>query len=254
MLLPLALAFALLAGDPAPSGPVTPDCCAYPELPAHAASLEQLVPPGWSIETQARGAFDKESRPAVALVLHDAPVAATPARPAGVPRILAVALQNPDGSYDLTVQNHTLIPRLSEQDRYDYHLGAGKPEKDVEIPGLDFHRGALRVRLFAEFDTGSAAEDDRTYTFRLVGGRLLLIGYDSSFVLYSLESGAWSIDFLTRKISLTSGESCAGRSDVIRHCRWRTSWKDLKAGPLLTIDEVGNGLSDFEPENLWPED
>lgn len=229
----------------------TQDCCAYPTLPAHARSLGEFVPQGWAIEAQARGVLDEGRHPAVAFILH---ANGTARLPAMLPRILAVALQTPDGSLDLVVQNHTLLPRLSEDDARwrSYTLG----ERDSvparpQAPPLDFHRGALRVRLFEDDDRGPLASHDQTFAFRLKGGTFLLIGYDDSFITGHLGAGGWSIDFLTRKATLTTGDSCAGRAEDVQHCRWRAHPETLKPAPLLSIEDVGDAL-DFRPQDLFP--
>lgn len=224
----------------------------YPTLPAHVQAVEQLVPPGWSVETRASGILDEGRRPAVALVLHATSAQAAPDYPETAPRLLVVAVRGAEGGYDVALQNHTLMPQLTADDLkfHGYDLGR-RAQGGGEVPGLDFHKGTLRVRLY-EWCTCHIPDDDRTYTFRLQGGKFMWIGYDSQVVNSHLESAAWSIDFLTRKISLTSGESCAGRADVLKHCRWKEDWAALKPGPLQSIEEVGSGLS-FEPQLLWPE-
>lgn len=100
--------------------------------------------------------------------------------------------------------------------------------------------------LSIDFFRGPTAALNPTYTFRFKRDRLLLIGFDSTGVNYSLVSYGVTINHLTGKASRTIGESCAGRDEVLDKCRWRTEPAPFERGPLLSIDEVGDGL-DFNP-------
>jgi hypothetical protein len=252
MLSTTLLALALANSAPDATGPSAAECCSYPTLAPHVRTEKEWVPAGWVVEATAQGILEEGRRSAVALILRDDTAAQPDSPPDTRPRLLVVGFLASAGGYDLALQNHTLLPRLTRDQalRYEYELGRRK-EDGSEAPGVDFHHGTLRVRLYFAFSGGMTAEDDRTYSFRVKDGRLLWIGYDSSVVGSDLGSAAWSVDFNSGKISLTSGDSCAGRLDVIKHCRWRTTWRSFQPKPLLSIEEVGSGL-EFKPQELWP--
>jgi hypothetical protein len=211
-------------------------CCSYPSLPAHARTIEQFIPAGWSIETQSGGALEEGHHEAVALLLRPSK---TGAADATLPRILAVVETASDGTYDLVLQNHTLIPRLSDElaDKIDYDLKGGP-----QLQG-----GSLRITVNRSIMVGPTAEADRTFIFRRISDRFVLIGYDERFVTYRLETGGVSINYLTNKFSRTTGENCAGRKDVVKRCRFNTTWHELKPAPLLSIEQVDDGFA-FDPK------
>jgi hypothetical protein len=146
---------------------------------------------------------------------------------------------SPDGTYDLVLQNHTLIPRLSDEsaDKIDYDLKGGP-----QLQG-----GRLKITVNRSIMVGPNAEVDRTFTFRRISGRFVLIGYDEGFVTYRLETGGVSVNYLTNKFSRTVGENCAGRKDVVKRCKLKTTWHKLKPAPLLSIEQVDDGFA-FDPK------
>jgi hypothetical protein len=81
-----------------------------------------------------------------------------------------------------------------------------------------------------------------TYTFRWQQGALRLIGYDYTNVQRNTgEMDTQSINYLTRRMKTSTGSI----SDDAQKTRWST----IPARPLLTIDQVGNGM-DFDPDSL----
>jgi len=213
-------------------------CCAYPPIAAHARTIEEFVPTGWSIEAESRGTLDEDHRDAISLLLRSTARAKSDVAPSTLPRILAVVERANDGSYDLVLQNHALIPRLENKVArdVDYDLKRGP-----QILG-----GVLKVKINRSIMVGSTAEVDQTFTFRRSNGRFVLIGYDEGFVTYHQDTGSVSVNYLTNKFSRTVGVNCAGRKDVVKRCKPNTTWQGLKPAPLLSIDQVGNGFA-FHP-------
>lgn len=211
----------------------------YPTIIPHSATLDGFVPKGWRIESQAQGVLEPSHQPAVAFLLHKGS-----GDDESDPRLLAVALEKPNGSFDLILQNHTFIPRLT-------HPAANDPGPDYSgDPKVEIKRGALRIYLSENWSMGSNSDMDHVFTFRFDGRRFLLIGYQYFAVTQSLDTGKVSINYLTHKLSRSRGADCAGREDVVKHCRWNTTWKAWPARPLLSIEDIGNGL-DFDPGDVW---
>lgn len=223
-----------------------PNCCAYPVLPTHASALADFVPSGWRIEIEGRGALNGDSRTAVAFVLRSTNAAYVTKLSNTNPRILAVAFTNPDGSYELALQNHTLIPRPTDTRDFDYELG--NASKGNEQKGLSFKRGMLRVAINENIYVGPSAGVYRTFTFRYRGARFELVGYDSTGIGTSNEEIVDSYNFLTRRKNTAKGEGCVGNlEDIQKYCQYKTVWTDIPNGPLLTLDNIGSGL-EFSPQ------
>jgi hypothetical protein len=232
-LLPLlAAAPAAAQEDEAP--PVT-----YPTLPARAATAEGFVPAGWRIDARAQGDLNGDGDSDLALVLRGqdpANVVSGSLGPANFdtnPRILAVAFaERGAGGYRLVVQNHRLIPRhviATIDDPFD-------PEGDA----LEIERGTLKVSLIRFASAGGWDAGGTAFTFRWQNGALRLIGYDFDNVRRNTgESTSLSINFVTRRARIATGR--------IESDAERVRWSRIRAGPLLTIDEIGDGL-EFDPD------
>ena len=213
----------------------------YPALPRQAASAEGFVPPGWQLEAQAKGDLNGDGAEDLALVLHAADPKAVVANPDGLgvdkldtnPRILAVAFARTAG-YELVLENHTLIPRRTDPVMDD-------PFDSVAASGLEVARGALRLRLGVFASAGSWSMSTIATTFRWQNGRFELIGYDRTETNRgSGEIEGLSINYLTRRAKRSQG--------TIESDAERTRWETLPRGPLLSLDEVGDGL-EFDPDS-----
>ncbi len=248
-------AIAISSSARAAPPPVSGGCCSFPILAPRAHEVADFVPKGWRVEAEARGAVGGDRRTTVVLVLRELNpafyVGKGPERIDTNPRMLVVAFANSDGSYELALQNHTFMPRQTaeEQQRYDYTLGTH--EGRVNIPGVEIAKSGIRLRLNEEIFVGTgggAAEIDHTYTFRIDGNKLVLIGYDSRTITYGLDVVAKSYNYLARRGSVSMGRGCAGRQeDITARCRFTTAWKTLPPGQRLSIDDIGDGLG-FEPD------
>lgn len=88
----------------------------YPTIPATAASVNDFVPKGWTIEKQVSGELSGKGLKDIALVIRDQdPHNVTKIDDSELdtnPRILVVALADPQGGYRLAASNHSLISRL----------------------------------------------------------------------------------------------------------------------------------------------
>ncbi|MGO4128938.1 hypothetical protein AB4Z01_31400 [Inquilinus sp. YAF38] len=213
----------------------------YPALPRQAASAEGFVPPGWQLEAQAKGDLDGNGKADLAFVLHATDPKNVVANPEGLgvdsldtnPRILAVAFARAAG-YELAMENHALIPRRTDPVMDD-------PFDSVAASGLEVARGTLRLRLGVFASAGSWSMSTTTMTFRWQGGRFELIGYDRTETNRgSGEIEGLSINYLTRRAKRSQG--------TIESDAEKTRWETLPRGPLLSLDEVGDGLA-FDPDS-----
>lgn len=230
----LGFAASAALAEPTPRGAETP------ALPRRADSVAAFAPPGWTIEAQAHGILGDGARPATVMVLK-----ATDPSISAVRRQLIVLCGGAHGGYALATRNSTLLPDQPANDGLGYTLG------DATQPGLQFDRGSLRVNIAQAMDAGPIAERDRSYVFRFRDGRLYLVGLDDFIVGFDLDTANWSYNYLTGKAALSRGAHCAGRRDVIAHCRYTRTWKTLSPGHPIPIDAIGDGLA-FEPETHQP--
>ena len=212
----------------------------YPKVAAHAASPEAFAPKGWRVEFTAQGDLNGDEAADVALVLRDTDPGKIidndgfgPPRFNTNPRLLVVAFRNSAGGYDLALENHTLIPRGTEPNLDDVLEDAVPPV----IAG-----GALKLSLSLFANAGGWDAGQMSFAFRWRDGRWGLVGYDSSMVQRnSGETTDVSVNFLTRKIKRTTGRIDSDKNQV--------RWTSLPPGPLLSVDEVGDGMT-FEGERL----
>lgn len=223
-----ATATPAVALDEPPAGPI-------PMLAATASTIEAFAPTGWTVEAKAEGDLDGDGRSDAAFVLRAAdPKNVLKNEGLGSPeldtnpRALAVALGRPDG-YALVTQNATLIPRHVDPVMDD-------PFGDRE---LTIERRAVKVSLAVFMSAGGWDMSRITFTFRLDGGELRLIGYDRSTV--TRNTGAMrelSVNYLAGRMSRGEGSI---ESDTMK-----TVWsKAPRRGPTLT--QIGDGL-EFDPE------
>lgn len=206
----------------------------YPALVKHAPSVEGFVPAKWRIEVKQSGDLNSDGRDDVALVLRaidprnivDMRGHGGPENYDTNPRILMVAFANAAGGYDLALENHTLIARTTEPSAQDPLDPNGVQEGGVEIKN-----GTLQVTL--GYFGGNMGH--MTYTFRFEKGGFRLIGYDSVDVERSRgTTDQVSINYMTRRMSHGVGKISDDADKV--------TWTKLPPKPLLTMQQVGDGL------------
>jgi hypothetical protein len=211
----------------------------YPPLPRQATAAEGLVPSGWTLEAKVEGDLNGDGKADLALVLHATDPKNVVANPDGFgpdsldtnPRILAVAFARA-GGYELALENHALIPRRTDPVLDD-------PFDSTAASGLEVARGTLRLRLGVFASAGSWSMSTTAMTFRWQNGRFELIGYDTTETNRgSGEITGLSINYVTRRAKRTEG--------TIESDAETARWETLPRRPLLSLDEVGDGLA-FDP-------
>jgi hypothetical protein len=223
----------LLSGPAVATEPVILPA-SYPALVKHAGSIEGFVPMEWRIEIQKSGDLNGDGRDDVALVLRglDERNIIDMRGQGGSenfdtnPRILMAAFANAAGGYDLALENHALIARATEPSAQDPLDPNGVQEGGVEIKN-----GTLQVTL--GYFGGNMGHF--TYTFRFDKTAFKLIGYDSIDVeRYKGTIRQVSINYSTRRMSRSAGSISDDKDKV--------TWTKLPAKPLLTMQQVGDGM------------
>jgi hypothetical protein len=211
---------------------------AYPPIAAVSATPEGFAPKDWPIEFKSTGDLNGDGADDLVLVLRDTDphnildnAGFGPDRFNTNPRLLVVALRRPQGGYERVLADHTLITRATEPNLDDVL---------EDKSSVESHRGALRVTLHLFASAGGWTMGSMTYSFRLQQGSFVLIGYDSSMVQRnSGQTEDISINYLTRKRKDATGS--------IENDRQNVRWKTLPPAPLLTLEQVGDGM-EFDPD------
>jgi hypothetical protein len=142
--------------------------------------------------------------------------------------MLVVVFGSKGGGYDLAVANHKLIPRRTN------------PNQDPPFNGVTIAKGVLRVTMHEFLEAGGWRSGTSSFVFRWQDGALRLIGYDRDAIIKN--TGATekvSVDYPARRMVTTTGTMAGDVED-------RTETVTLPRKPLLTLDQVGDGLM-FEP-------
>jgi hypothetical protein len=212
----------------------------YPALAAAAPDGKGFVPHGWRLEDKESGDLDGDGIGDLALLMQMQDPANILDNRVGMcgqtldtnPRILAVALGMRGGGYRLVVQNHRLIPRRDNACAADV----------FEEGGIEIARGALHIDLSHFMSAGGWSAGTSRFHFRWSGNALRLIGFDYTNVQRNTGAlSTLSINYLTRGVKIEHGNISADRQNV--------RWTRLGPGPLLTVDQIGDGTA-FDPEGL----
>lgn len=212
---------------------------AYPSIAPSASTAEGFIPKGWRIEARATGDLNGDGADDLILVLRDTEPRNVldnkglgPNRFDTNPRMTVVAFKRAAGGYDFALANHSLIPRNTQPTIDD-------PMEDADPPKI--RNGILRLSLHLFANAGGADMGSMSFAFRYQDRRFVLIGYDSSIVQrMSGETTDVSVNYLTGK-----KKTAVGRIDSDHN---RVRWITLPARPLLTLDEVGDGM-EFDPDH-----
>jgi hypothetical protein len=228
------LSLSCICGPSVADDLVIPDVT-YPALVRQAASVEDFVPAGWRLESKISGDLNRDGREDVVLVLRGNDprnvIGAGGAQKVDTnPRILAIAFARTAGGYDLVLENHTLIARTTDSSAQDPLDPNGVQEGGVEIKS-----GMLYVTL--GYFGGNMGH--MTYTFRFQGGGFKLIGYDRVDVeRFKGDISEVSVNYVTHRLRRSRGKISSDANKV--------TWTTLRPRPLLTMEQVGDGL-EFSP-------
>ena len=206
-----------------------------PVVAASARGAAGFAPRGWAIEAQRTGDLNGDRILDLLLVLQSRdPVNVITNERLGVskldtnPRLLVVATGRRGGGFARALVNETLIPRWTN------------PQIDDAFPEvaerLAIRRGAFVVPLHFFANAGTWTMFNRSFTFRLRGGRAELIGFDENNIHRgSGEVRTTSINYLTGVRDVTTGRIDDDGTGKRQRTRLRTR-------PPLTIEQVGDGL------------
>jgi hypothetical protein len=208
----------------------------YPEPPRHAATLTAFVPKGWKLTDKAVGDLNGDKIPdaALAIWMDDPRNKIHPSydpknRYDTNPMMLVVVFGNKAGGYDLAVSNHKLIPRREN------------PNQDPPFNGVSIANGVLHVKMHEFLEAGGRWLGTMSFAFRWQDGALRLIGYDRDGIIKPTgATDVASVNYPARRMIVKTGSMGNDTPD-------ETKTVTLSGKPLLTIDQVGDGLQ-FDPD------
>lgn len=208
----------------------------YPEISRHAATLSGFVPTGWKLTDKAQGDLNGDRIPdaALAIWMDDPRNKIHPSydpktRYDTNPMMLVVVFGRKGGGYDLAVANHKLISRREN------------PNQDPPFNHVSIARGVLRVEMHEFLEAGGWWLGKKSFAFRWQDGALRLIGYDRDGIIKNTgETDIVSANYPGRRMIVRTGTMAGDAPDETRTAT-------LPNKPLLTIDQVGDGLA-FDPD------
>jgi len=188
-----------------------------PAFPAAAATVESLVPAGWTIEQRHAADFNGDGDPDVLLLLRQAAPNGT-----APPRALLVALASPRPlRYTRLAVNARLVPRDP----------SGKLEDPMADGEITVRPGGFDLKLGMMPSVGSYLAATMRYRFRLEGPCIRLIGYDRAEThRATLDTRDVSVNFLTGAVRLTTSNA---QSDAAKTTRERLAWNPMWCLPDL---------------------
>lgn len=209
-------------------------------IPQKSSSAEGFVPGGWYLEKSVEGDLDKDGLSDLALIIrqNDPKLVIDNDglgrdRYDGNPRTIVVALKQSGGGYLRIAQNDQIIPVTGSATLDD-------PIDNAGDGSLTIVKGVMRLRLGFWASAGTWHMFNRTFSFRLNGARLGLIGYDNYFVhRASGELKTVSINYLTRRKKTENGSI---EDDYVPEV-----WSKISRKPLIFFDNIGDGF-DFDPD------
>jgi hypothetical protein len=209
-------------------------------IPLKSVAAEGFVPDGWYLEKSVEGDLDKDGLSDLALIIRQSDPNLVIDNDGlgrdqynGNPRTIVVALKQAGGGFLRIAQNDQIIPVIGSATMDDPIDAAGDGALTIE-------KGVLRLTIGFWASAGSWDMFNRTFSFRLKGAQLGLIGYDSNHVHRgSGASNTVSINYLTRRKKIENGS--------IEDDHVPEVWSKIRRKSLILFDDIGDGF-DFDPD------
>lgn len=207
------------------------------EIPNSGKDVKDFVPKGWKIFKQAEGDLNKDKKNDVVLIIEDTNSANIFKNESlGNPEInlnlrYLLILFKTEKGYELKEINKTFLPTEGSEDT----PCLSDPLMDG---GIEIKNGAIVLALNYWLSCGSWYTSTNTYTFRYQKNEFELIGFDSQeFHRASGEMSSVSINFSTKKMSITSGGNMFGEDSDGNEIKSeeKTEWKTFKLDKLKNL-------------------
>jgi len=209
------------------------------QFPKEAALIEDFIPKGWEVLYHVQGDLNRDKIDDHAVIIQNTdPENIRKNESLGTdrlnlnPRILLVFFKNKNG-YKLVAQNKRgFIPSENSEENPCLE------DPISETKGISIEKGLVKLSFNYWLSCGSWSANMTTYTFRFQNGRFELIGFDDSeYHRASGETSSSSINFSTKKKSVTTGGNMSDDSTSRTKTTWSTLKTDMKYD-LETMDEI----------------
>ncbi len=219
----------------------------YPQIVEHAATPEAFVPAGWRLEHRARGRLNDDGREDAVLVLRmDRPDNVVDNTGMGLarfdtnPRMLVALLAEADGRWRRLMVDTTLVPR-PESPVMDDALADDASAAVTILPNRTWS-----VALHSWASAGTWSTRELTFTFRLEGGCMRLIGFDEMH----LHRGSGGI--ITTSVNYLSGRAWRQPGSIEEDAPGPRQPTRLVSKARVCIADVGDGFA-FTPDLVAPD-
>ncbi len=204
-------------------------------IPSKGKSIGDFVPANWKIFQQAEGDLNKDEKPDAVLIIENTnPDLIFVNEDSGNSQInlnsryLLILFQT-DNGYELMELNKTFLPS----------------EGNVEEPclidplmegGIEIKKGSLLLTLNYWSSCGSWTTNTNIYTFRFQKDEFELIGFDTNeFHRATGETTSTSINFSTKKMSITTGGNLFEDEAAETQSTEKTEWKNFQLTELKNL-------------------
>ncbi|VWX57739.1 hypothetical protein [Sphingorhabdus sp. 109] len=210
-------------------------------IPERSESAIGFVPDGWYIEKSVVGDLNKDGLADLAIIIRqNDPSLIIESDGFGRdtydcnPRTILVLLKESGGGYLQIARNDQIIPVPGSATMDD-------PIDKASDGSLTIKNGVLRLNIHFWSSAGTWFMFNRTFSFRMQGGQLVLIGYDNYHVHRgSGELKTVSINYLTRRMKTENGS--------IEDEHVPEMWSKIRRKPLIPFASIGDGY-DFDPDD-----
>jgi hypothetical protein len=200
------------------------------EIASKEQSLDKFIPDNWVIVDTAIGDLNNDNVEDVAIVIQNTDkkniILSDTLNGADFlninPRSLIVLFKDPNtNEYKQIIKNDKFIPI----DGTPPEIG---PYGDIEIK-----KGNLKLNFSIFYSAGRSDASSNSYLFRYQNNDLALIGAETSYThRMTGESVKYSINFLTKKYSITSG------NEFDEKVKPKTEWKTFELNELKTLSTL----------------
>jgi hypothetical protein len=198
-----------------------------PKIISGSTTCEGFIPEGWNLICKESGDLNLDKRDDLAFVIQKADKSNIRIN-AGLgndtidlnPRVLIVAFYDTTvNSFRLVCQNNTFILKHDE------------PTMEEPFQGIEIQNGKLIITFSIFYNAGSWGVTSARYQFRYQKNTFALIGADvTSFMRNSGDSESYSLNFLTKKMSVTTG------NEFVESIVPKTTWKKIQIKEIPTMN------------------
>ena len=208
------------------------------------AAPESFVSKGWKIIATTKGDLNKDGTEDIAIVIEDTKKAnfkknegmGSPELNLNPRELLILFRDKAKGTYSLIEKTDSFIPEANDEEN------PCLADPLLENGDITIYKGVLVVDFNYWYSCGSSGVTHNTYTFRFQDNAFMLIGYDSyDFNRFSGDKDTISINFLTKKKSITSGENEFGEGTA----KPKVVWKAITIDKLIKLQDL-NRTSEIE--------